>query len=49
MSYLSFIAGVGCFIAAGVLFSMGRPFQGFMLTFVGVLYFVSGLDGLNEE
>lgn len=50
MNYLFFIAGVLSFIAAGVLFSLGHyAWQGIVMVFIGILYFLSGLDGLGEE
>lgn len=49
MNFLFFVAGVCAFIAAGTLCSLGHAWQGIIMVFIGVLYFVAGLDGLGEE
>lgn len=50
MNYLFFVFGLLAFIAAGVMFSLGHyVWQGCVMVFIGILYFVSGLDGLGEE
>lgn len=50
MSYLFFVFGLLSWIAAGVMFSTGHyVWQGFVMVFIGILYFFSGLDGLDKE
>lgn len=50
MSYLFFVFGLLSWIAAGVFFSLGHyAWQGLVMVFIGILYFFSGLDGLDKE